>query len=522
MKRLLPLLILVSLLTACSAPSATAGTIQVSLQKGEDLMDVVIPAGSTVQDALDASGWETSSLDKVDPPRYTVLADGTRITIIEVTERFEIEQVPIPFESQTIRNEALPEGERRLIQPGTNGLQEITYRIVEEEGVEILRTPIKNVVLEPAVPEIVMIGSQSAYAALPIEGMLVYATGGNAWLVQGNTSNRRPLTLSGDLDGRVLELSPDGEWLLYTRVTEEDEINSLWVLSLTDPDAEPIATGAVNIVHFAEWQPSETASLVAYSTSEPSPSPPGWQANNDLILIRVYSDGRISLPATILEPNAGGLYGWWGTQYAWDWTGTQLAYARADGIGLVDIEGQSSAQLVGVTSFQTLSDWAWVTGVAWGHDNETLYFIDHGAPIGLETADSSPVFNLVALQAEDHMALTLQERTGMFAQPVVSPADTQPNGEILSRIAFLQSLSPLESEDSTYQLCVMDRDGSNLNTLFPPEGETGLQPQRVHWSPDGVLIALIYRGDLWMVDATSGQGQRLTGDAQVQTIDWIP
>jgi len=494
----------------------------VSLQKGEELLDLTLPSGSTVQEALDASGLETSSLDKVDPPRYTVLTEGTRILITEVTERFEIEQVAIPFESQIIRNEALPEGEQRLLQPGSNGVQEITYRIVEEQGVEILRTPVKNVVLEAAVPEIVMIGSQTAYAALPIDGMLAYVAGGNAWLMQGNTSNRRPLTVTGDLDGRVLELSPDGEWLLFTRATEDDDINSLWVLSLTSAAAEPIDTGAVNIVHFADWQPSETASLVAYSTSEPSPSPPGWQANNDLILIRVYSDGRISLPATILEPNAGGLYGWWGTQFIWDWAGSQLAYARADGIGFVNIEGQSASQLVSVTPFQTLSDWAWVTGLAWGHDNSTLYFIDHGEPVGLETADSSPVFNLVALPDGEPTPLTLQERTGMFAQPVLSPVQSQGDGEAKAQLAFLQALSPLESNDSAYRLCVMDRDGSNLSVLFPPEGDPGLQPQRVEWSPDSALIAIIYRGDLWMVDAETGQGQRLTGDSQVQHIDWIP
>jgi len=522
MKRLPPILVLLLVLAACSAPQATAGTIQVAIQAGDEMIDLSVPSGSTVQDAITLAGLSISSLDRIDPPTYTILTEGTRIEINQITERFEIEEMTIPFESQTIRNEALPEGESRLLQPGSNGLQEITYRIVEEGGVEISRTPVKTVVIQSPVPEIIMIGAQTAYAAIPIEGMLAYASSGNAWLIQGNTSNRRPVTVSGDLDGRILEISPDGEWLLYTRALEDDAINSLWIISLTDSDPEPIPTGAENIVLFADWQPTDPASYIAYSTSEPSPSPPGWQANNDLVLIRLYSDGRVSLPALILEANAGGLYGWWGTQYAWGWDGPYLAYARADGIGLVNIESRSASHLVDLTPFQTLSDWAWVTGISWGHDNRTLYFSEHGEPVGLESADSSPAFHLSAVRVGEDVIYSLAELTGMFAYPVVSPISEQANGELLSRIAYLQALSPLESDDSTYRLTVMDRDGSNRQALFPPEGEPGLQPQSISWSPDGELIALNYRGDLWIIDVASGQGQRLTGDAQLQNIDWLP
>jgi hypothetical protein len=31
---------------------------------------------------------------------------------------------------------------------------------------------------------------------------------------------------------------------------------------------------------------------------------------------------------------------------------------------------------------------------------------------------------------------------------------------------------------------------------------------------------VLYRGDLWIVDAETGQGQRLTGDNQTAAMDW--
>jgi Tol biopolymer transport system component len=76
--------------------------------------------------------------------------------------------------------------------------------------------------------------------------------------------------------------------------------------------------------------------------------------------------------------------------------------------------------------------------------------------------------------------------------------------------------------DSSYRLGVMDRDGSNARLLFPAEGEGGLEPIPPSWSPDGARLAVLYRGDLWIVDVETGLGQPLTTDGQTQAFDWSP
>ena len=80
-----------------------------------------------------------------------------------------------------------------MVQAGVNGLEELSYRRVLEDDVEISKSVVKSVVLQEAVPEIVMIGAQSSFAPLPIPGKLVYLAGGNAWLIDTSTANRTPL-----------------------------------------------------------------------------------------------------------------------------------------------------------------------------------------------------------------------------------------------------------------------------------------------------------------------------------------
>jgi hypothetical protein len=515
-------LFLVLTLGACSSPQATAARIEVQLIINGESRVVQVPSGSTVQQSIEAAGVEVGSLDRVNPPSYTVVEHGSEITITPVEEIFEVEQITIPFERQTIRNETLPEGEERLLQPGKNGIQEITYRVLIEAGEETSRAPVKNVILEEPTPEIVMLGTQAAHTPIPIEGVLAYVSGGNAWIVKDNSGNRQPIVLSGELDGRILQISPDEKWLLYSQLETEEEgtINALWICSLVDLELDPINLGVRNVVHFAEWIPEIPSNSIIFSTVEPSPAAPGWQANNDLQSVSITATGRVIRPRVLIESNAGGQYGWWGTDFTWGSEPTFLAYMRADSVGVVDLERDQFEEMSEITPFQTLSDWAWVPGLAWGHDNQTIYYVDHGEPIGLESSQASPVFNLNARSYRSGTTMTLVERTGLFAYPSVSPIQEVNTIEISYQVAFLQAITPLESQESNYRLIVMDRDGSNLRSLFPLPGEPGLTPIEPTWSPSGDRIAVMYRGDIWIVDVESGIGQPLTADGQAVSYDW--
>jgi hypothetical protein len=516
-------------LAACSPPKVTQAQLTVLLNADGKSFQIEVPSGTTVQQAYEKAGITLSELDRSDPPVYTVLTEGAKINLIRIREEFDIEQVTIPFERQMVQNETLPVGETRLSQPGENGLKEITYRRLIENETEISRSEVKTVVLKEAIPEIIMIGNQTPFTSLPVPGRLAYLSAGNAWLMERTTGNRRAVVTTGDLDGRIFSLSPDGNWLLFTRDQGvENVINSLWAARIEAETSTLVDLKATNIIHFAGFGPD--SATVAYSTVEPRSAAPGWQANNDLILVGVSSSGFISKPRTVIETNSGGVYGWWGTEFAWSPDGERIAYARPDGVGWITLkeEGQITP-LREVIPLQTGGDWAWIPGLNWAPDAKTIYLVDHLALEGAASPEESTLFDLVAIPLETGPAVNLASQVGMFAYPVTSPLERKPGALGVGnsfKVGFLQAIIPNQSGTSRYRLVVRDRDGSNRSVLFPGDGAQGLDPQHVAWSPapldeDGSLaIAVIYQNNIWLVNVEDGQAQQITGDGLTVRMDW--
>jgi len=518
----LPLFLLAfaSLTVSCRSPQV-GEEIVVTISTDGTTREVSIAAGSTVTEVFQTAGIAPGSLDRSEPPLYTVLNNGDTIKLTRVQEVFETEQLVIPFERQIVRNETLPEGETRLVQAGANGLEEVTYRRILEDKVEISKSTVKTVILSESLPEIVMVGAQSSFTPLNIPGTIAYLAGGNAWIMEGSTANRRIIVSTGDLDGRIFKLSPNGEYLIFTRKSKKpatEEINTLWAVRVQNLEPKPVWLQAYNVIHFAEWIPGTNS--VAYSTVEPRSTAPGWQANNDLYRVSLTGGS----PRKMLEANSGGVYGWWGMSFAFSEDG-RLAYSRPDGIGMVDQDGGYLKPLLNITPLNTHSDWAWIPPIAWGADAKTLYYVTHAPAPAPVTSEESPFFNLSAISFSNGTAVTMVDSTGMFSYPNASP-DSWDGREQTYQIAYLQSIFIEQSEASRYRLMVMDRDGSNSRALFPPTDTSGIEPQTPAWSPEplegqiGDFIGIIHQSNLWLVESGSGEAYQVTGDGLISAIDW--
>lgn len=509
------------LLASCGSGPGGAPQIAIEVIADGESRSLAIPAGSTVRQALDAAELELGALDRTEPALSEALAAGDQVKVIRVEEEFETEVEALPFNSRTLRNESLPEGEQRLIQAGASGRQEITYRLLYEDGELVSRTQVGSQVLEEPVEEIIMVGVQAPASSLALQGRLAYISAGNAWLIEGASGERRAVVTSGDLDGRVFSISPDGGWLLFTRAGDgEGVINTLWAASLDEENEMLLDLGAENIVHFADWAPGAETPTAVYSTAEVVAGPPGWGADNDLYTVSFTPAGTVLPPEQLLSPRRDSLYNWWGSDYAWSPNGELLAFARPDAVGLVDLGSDDLDILHEVLAYQTESDWAWMPSPAWSPDGARLYFVDHVEQPGLEQAARSPLFDLVALDVEGGARTTLVANVGMFAGPQASPAR---DGTYW--VAFLQALNPTQSEVSAYQLALTGADGGEPTVLFPPSGAAGLEPGEISWSPapdeaGRLYLAVVYQGNLWLVEAFTGATTQLTGDGLVSTLDW--
>ena len=127
-------------------------------------------------------------------------------------------------------------------------------------------------------------------------------------------------------------ISKDGQWLLFSRhANQEEKINNLWAVNLWEAlageaeDVEFIDLKIDNVIHFADFRPGGETRIV-FSTVEPRTSAPGWQANNDLQALVFSGSGWTTQWSTLVDPNSGGIYGWWGTDFSWSQDGSPTGF----------------------------------------------------------------------------------------------------------------------------------------------------------------------------------------------------
>ena len=469
----------------------------------------------TVRALLDASGLELGQLDRVEPDLYVVVTEGMTVMVTRVTEEFVTEREVLPFDHKTVRSEGVPEGERRLLQAGSNGELEITYLLTLEDGEEVSREEVSRQVLSQPVDETALVGVQGELTSVPISGTIVYLSGGNVWIMRESTELRRNITGSSDLDGRVFSLSGDGSRLAFTRSNPQDPgapITSLWMARTSLVGEEPEYLGVTDVV-WAAWAPD--GRRLAYSTAERTGGVPGWKAKNDLWIMTLADEGTSEEAAIeqVLPPTADIPYAWWGRSYAWSPNGQYLAYAQADQVGVISVTDRVPVPLVSFPEYRTQSHWAWVPDVSWSPDGYLVSFVSHEADLDDLPPEDSPIFGLWIASADGEMSTRLVEEVGMWSEPRWSSVDD-------GLLAYGQAQSPRNSQDSRYDLFVMDRDGSNKRRVFPTEGSMGLIAPDVAWSPPGNMLLFEHLGNLYAVDLVTDTISQLTSDGQSSHPRW--
>jgi hypothetical protein len=570
------LLSLLSLaLVACGSP-ALMGTRTVTLVADGQTRKLATEA-HTVRDLLEKTAITLDADDRVVPAEPTLIEDGMTVNVIRVETRTETEAREVPFDRRTVRDASISGDETQLLEPGVTGIEELTFRVTLEDGVEADRSLVRRVTVREPRTEVLLIGAQVEREPVAITGTIAYIADHNAWVIRRTSTNQRRLTYEGDLDGRVFSLSGDGSHLLYTRAgsessdqpeaegtpdrgpgpiqdtpgdfepdrwrrplddlvgsgkwSENDELadglvesgpdapfNTLWVLDAAAVDAEPVRLEVDNVL-WAAWEPGCDVSngnggcRIAFTTGRKAAGNPGWRAENDLWIARPRPSTGELVANRQVIEPTGG--------GSYGWWGTSYSWAPgAQGLayGRADevgvIRAYDGRQKV-LAQFPPYRTYApWVWAPGVDWSPEGAFVV--------ATLHGQPVASESPEDSPVFDVWTLKA-DGTISAELSSEAGmwAEPRFAPDNRgIAFGRARTPYTSQISGYDLLVMDRDGSNAHVIFPAQEEIGLRYPEMEWGPGASWIVAVYEGNLVLIQLPSGGVRQLTDAGGVTAVQW--
>lgn len=100
--------------------------------------------------------------DKVLPSKETKLSEGMNVAITRVDTKVITESTPITFDTVVKNNSDMLQSQKKVLQEGQNGEKQITTNVVYENGKEISRKVIKEIVTKAPINKIISQGTLAA------------------------------------------------------------------------------------------------------------------------------------------------------------------------------------------------------------------------------------------------------------------------------------------------------------------------------------------------------------------------
>lgn len=138
----------------------------------------------TVGQALAVAGEALVGRDYSIPPADTPMRAGVEVQVIRVVEDFLVQQVDVPFGTETEADAGMPLDERRILREGQPGAKTQRIRIVYEDGEEISRELVEETLDREPVAQRVAYGTRIDWSTVETEAgpkrywrrLRVYAT----------------------------------------------------------------------------------------------------------------------------------------------------------------------------------------------------------------------------------------------------------------------------------------------------------------------------------------------------------
>ena len=127
-------------------------------------VSVLYSAGGTVGDALRMAGVQYDTQDEINCRAFEDLRPGMKITHTDVRTEYTTANKVLSYKETVVYDEKVyNDTEPVLMQAGSDGTKQVTQRVVIKDDVEVSREVVNQLVITPAVDEIVKKGSKIHY-----------------------------------------------------------------------------------------------------------------------------------------------------------------------------------------------------------------------------------------------------------------------------------------------------------------------------------------------------------------------
>lgn len=130
--------------------------------------------GKTVADMLKGKNITLGSNDVVSVPQTALLIPGMTVEVWRNGAQTITEEQAMPFATEKILAMDVPIGNRQIKTQGQDGIRMVTYEIVMQNGKEISRKEIQNVVNKEPIKQIELVGNKSVNGLTKSKGAGIF------------------------------------------------------------------------------------------------------------------------------------------------------------------------------------------------------------------------------------------------------------------------------------------------------------------------------------------------------------
>lgn len=132
--------------------------------KSQDGISVLHMAGGTVGDALRAADVPHDVSDELSHLSFEDLTPGMQIIHTDVLTEYDTAYKTLEYKEEIVKDDKVyNDTDPVVLQEGANGTKQVTYRYTYKNGVPVAREVVDQVVITPATPEIIKVGTKIHY-----------------------------------------------------------------------------------------------------------------------------------------------------------------------------------------------------------------------------------------------------------------------------------------------------------------------------------------------------------------------